>query len=220
LMCRRKDSTVAISVCGGGQCKAGIAHPLTLTLHSPPDSHNRGTRPSSLWRSIPTHQPPTPRGPGPGRAPTMAFRASWALDSGLLLSTAWSSSGYLVMRWWGLISRSPSICLPARLCFSHHCRGRWAGVQESVNTLCPAPMTNSTLDLVGAWTGPSCPIAPFPFPLQPAQRCGREGWCLAAPGRKPWSSSLACSTGHRAGIAGQTGGINIGGQTATGGRKP
>jgi hypothetical protein len=86
--------------------------------------------------------------------------------------------------------------------------------------LCPAPMTNSTLDLVGAWTGPSCPIAPFPFPLQPAQRCGREGWCLAAPGRKPWSSSLACSTGHRAGIAGQTGGINIGGQTATGGRKP
>lgn len=71
------------------------------------------------------------QGTGPARPPTMSFKAWRACASGVLLSTACSSSGYLVMRWWGLMSKSPSICLPERLCFSHHCQGRWAGGQQS-----------------------------------------------------------------------------------------
>lgn len=103
-----------------------------------------------------THQSPSPPG-----APTMAFRASWARASGLLLSTAWSSSGYLVMRWWGLMSKSQSICLPERLCFSHHCReGGWG---SGVCSLLPCLVVNSASGSAGDWL--EMHPSPSPAPL-------------------------------------------------------
>lgn len=99
---------------------------------------------------ISSHAPaPNSQGYWSTRPPTMACRASWARASGLLLSTAWSSSGYLVMRWWGLMSKSPRVCLPERLCFSHHCQGRWAGGQGSAGSLLTHP--SDELSLGPSW---------------------------------------------------------------------
>lgn len=127
----------------------------------------------SSWRAVPTHQPPTPKDTGPARPPTMAFRASRVRASGLLLSTACRSRGYLVMRWWGLMSKSPSICLPERLCFSHHCQGRWAGVSRLQAPTCSTLVTDSGLGPPGDWEGrgPSCLGPPICLPGNPSPTC-------------------------------------------------
>lgn len=49
------------------------------------------------------------------------------------------------------MSKSPSVCLPERLCFSHHCRGR-GRAQESAGSLLPAPpVTASALHPTETW---------------------------------------------------------------------
>lgn len=137
----------------------------------------------------------------------MAFRASRARGSGLLLSTACSSSGYLVMRWWGLMSKSPSVCLPERLCFSHHC-GEGRGAQACAGTLLPAHPGTASAHVT--WLCTRTPPASMSHGTPPARKCGTKGSCLAAPGHKPWSASLAGSTGRTDGSAGQTGGTDTG----------
>lgn len=150
-------------------------------------------RTSRVWRAVP--RLPAPEGAGPA-SPYHGLQGVPGVGLGAPLKHGLEQQRVLGDALVGLDEQVPQHLPPRALVLLTPLPGKVGGGQGAASCSCSTQGVHSALG-----QGP-LPPNPQTAPLTPARRCGREGYCPAVPGRRPWSVSLAGSTGHRAGSAG------------------